>query len=169
MPLPRVETSNNSPFLYTITSICIIHALILVIPTIIIVSHPHRHRDMGTDLFVGFNGYYNTRASTIFLFLQAFFQFWATWTLGRPEALSRWTLGLQVYVFALLGISRAKSVRGLYPADERSGGVRGFWDGYYWAWDWYYCGGWPILNHGVAACGQAMLLYISSFADEGRG
>lgn len=162
--LSEIKTSNNSTFTYTVAAICITHALLFLIPTCLLIRPSFTDYDLGTDLFVGYNYNFNTIASTLFALLQFPTQFSTLWTLGHPEALSRWTLGLQIPVFLLLSVAWNYRLDSPFPPDTPPRRP-GFWGWYYMASYWYFTIGWPVMNYASAAFGQAVLFTLSSFMD----
>lgn len=155
---------NDTTSTYIIATICIIHALVFLIPTCLIIRPNFTDYDMGTDMFAGLNFIYNTLASTLFVIVQFAAQFSVLWKLGGSEAVSRWTLGLQIPIFILLSVSWNYKFDSPFAPDSPPR-QPGFW-GFYDIASYLDCNiGWPVLNHALAALGQFALFALCLFMD----
>jgi hypothetical protein len=138
--------------------VCLIEALVALLPIGYIITPTPDKPNMGSDIALGLSSLATHIPATFFAVFQFVPQFGATRALalsGRaPEALSIWTLLLQVPVFVLLGVSCWSRFERLEIPDEPFP-----MDGYY----WYVVAGWSVVNCVIMACGQAVLFAVIIF------
>jgi hypothetical protein len=134
----------------------ITYTLIFLAPAIAICLPTPDEVELGKGIFIGFTGKYHIVAVTILATAQFFPQFKLAWQLRRKlgsTSLSTWTLGSQMVIFALVGMSFRIRVGKIGVGFTHAWVIRSLTE-------WYMMIGWRCVPYVVYGLGQAVLFAL---------
>lgn len=130
--------------------------VIFLLPVVAIALPTPSRFDVGIGVFLGFTSFYHIPTTLVLVTTQFLPQIALAWRLRhdlKSTSISVWTLGLQMVLFVLLGISwrlRLGIIGTGWTSDWTIKGPA----------DWYQWVGWRCFNYTLFAFGQAVLFVI---------
>jgi hypothetical protein len=157
-PASSAPSGSSSTTRTSIPTTAFIHAVLFLLPAVVIALPKPSPPSMNLDIFTGFSAIINTWVSLIFVALQFYPQYLELRRqAGDPGALSLLTLGIQAVVLILLAVRWLQRLGA--PTWGRQAAPASYW------FQW----GWLPFNYIVGGVGCTVLLGMYLWARRGGG